>query len=182
MPATFNRCVIAALLIGSSGVVQAQTQGTLGETSSGTVTIQASVPPRVQISKLTDIDLTGSDPSAEAVDAQNVCVWSNTATRGYRITAMGSGASNAFTLGHGTLPEIIPYTVEWAGTTGQTSGTALTTGQTLTGLTSSATLADCSSGPADSASLIVRIGAPDLQTMTATEIYNGTLTLLVAPE
>lgn len=181
MPATVKRCVIAALLIGSSGVAQASTQGAMGATSQGSVTINASVPPRVRISKLTDIDLTGSDPSVDAVNAQNVCVWSNTATRGYRLTATGSGAGSAFTLASGALP-VVPYSVEWANTSGQTSGSALLTTVALTGQTSSATRADCSSGPADSASLIVRIGAPDLQAMPASTSYSGTLTLLVAPE
>lgn len=181
MPATVKRCVIAALLIGSSGVAQASTQGLMGADSQGSVTITASVPPRVRISKLTDINLTGSDPSVDAVNAQNVCVWSNTATRGYQIKATGSGSAQAFTLSSGSLPEV-PYTVEWNSTTGQASGTALTTNVVLPSLVSAATRADCSSGPADSASLIVRIGAPDLQTMPASTNYTGTLTLLVAPE
>ena len=181
MPATVKRCVIAVLLIGSSGVAQASTQGTTGATSTGSVTINASVPPRVRISKLTDVNLTNSDPSADAVNAQNVCVWSNTATRGYRVTATGSGSSNAFALVSGTLPEV-PYSVEWAGTSGLSAGSALSTTVPLTGLTSSATRADCSSGPADSASLIVRIGAPELQSMPASTSYSGTLTLVVAPE
>jgi hypothetical protein len=153
----------------------------MGATSQGSVTINASVPPRVRISKLTDIDLTNYDPSVEAVNAQNVCVWSNTATRGYRLTATGSGAASAFTLASGVLP-VVPYSVEWANTSGQTTGSALLTTVALTGQTSSATSANCSSGPADSASLIVRIGAPDLQAMPASTSYSGTLTLLVAPE
>ena len=65
---------------------------------------------------------------------------------------------------------------------GQTSGTALTSGSALTGLTSAATNSNCASGPSASASLIVKIGAASLQTMNASTSYTGTLTLLVAPE
>jgi hypothetical protein len=181
MPATVTRCVIAALLIGSSGVAQASTQGSIGATSTGSVTINASVPPRVRISKLTDVNFTNTDPSVDAVNAQNVCVWSNTATKGYRVTATGSGASSAFTLASGALP-VVPYSVEWAASTGQTSGMALATNTPLTGQASTATRSDCSAGPAESASLIVRIGAAALQAMPASTAYSGTLTLLVAPE
>lgn len=168
-----------AALAGSTAA-NAATQGSLGATSTGTVSISASVPNRVRISGLSDVAFTNVDPSVNASNAQNVCVWSNTSTRGYRITASGSGAANAFTLANAALT--VPYTVEWAATTGQTSGTALATGTALTGLTSLATNSNCASGPASSASLVVRIASTDLQTMNAATSYTGTLTLLVAPE
>ncbi len=181
MTATIKSGVVALLLLGSVESAQASTQGSFGATSTGSVSINASVPARVRISGLTDVDLTNSDPSVDAQVAQNVCVFSNTATRGYRVTATGSGAANAFTLASGVLP-VVPYTVQWAGTSGQVTGTALATGTPLTGLTSSATNSNCASGPASSASLIVKIVAPDLQVMPATTNFNGTLTLVVAPE
>ena len=158
----------------------ASTQGSFGATSTGSLTINASVPGRVRISGLNDVAFSNVDPSVNATDAQNVCVWSNTSTQGYRLTATGSGASNAFTLANAALT--VPYTVEWSGSSGQTSGTALTAGSALTGLTSSATNSNCASGPSASASLIVKIGASSLQTMNASTSYTGTLTLLVAPE
>jgi len=159
----------------------ASTQGSFGATSSGSVTINASVPGRVRISGLSDVTFSSVDPSVTASNAQNVCVWSNTSTRGYTITATGSGAANAFTLANGVLP-VVPYTVQWASSSGQTSGTSLTAGTTLTGQTSTATNQDCSSGPAASASLVVSIGSSTLQSMSAGVTYNGTLTLVVAPE
>lgn len=159
----------------------ASTQGSFGSTSTGTVTINASVPGRVRISGLSDVTFTNADPSVDASNAQNVCVWSNTSTRGYTITATGSGAGNAFTLASGALPAV-PYSVEWAPSSGQTAGTVLAAGSTLTGQTSTATNSDCSAGPAASASLVVSIGSSTLQTMNAGVTYNGTLTLVVAPE
>lgn len=172
---------LGALLLCSAGAAQASTQGSFGATSTGSVTINASVPSRVRISGLSDIDLTNANPAADASVAQNVCVWSNTATRGYRVTATGSGAANAFTLANGALP-VVPYSVEWSGSTGQTTGTALTTGSALVAQTSTATVSDCSSGPASTASLIVKIGSPQLQAMPAATTFTGTLTLVVAPE
>ena len=159
----------------------ASTQGSFGATSTGSVTINASVPGRVRIGGLSDVTFLNADPSANASNAQNVCVWSNTSTRGYTITATGSGSANAFTLASGALPAV-PYSVEWASSSGQTSGTSLTAGSTLSGQTSTATNSDCSAGPSASASLIVSIGSSTLQSMTAGVTYNGTLTLVVAPE
>jgi len=181
MTLTIKNGMIALLLLGSVDAAHASTQGSFGSTSTGSVNINASVPARVRISGLTDVDLTNSDPSVNALVAQNICVYSNTATRGYRVTATGSGAASAFTLASGALP-VVPYAVEWAATSGQTIGTALVTGAALTGQTSSATNSNCASGPASSASLIVKIGAPDLQAMPASTNFSGTLTLVVAPE
>jgi hypothetical protein len=126
------------------------------------------------------VSFTNQDPSSAALSAQNVCVWSNTSTKGYNVTATGSGAGNAFTLANGG--QSVGYNIEWANSSGQASGTALTSGAALTGLTSTATAAGCSSGPATTASLIVKIPSANLQTMQAALSYTGTLTLVVAPE
>ena len=169
---------LAALL--AQGAAQAATQGSLGTTSTGSVSIGASVPSRVQLSGLSDISFANQDPATNASSAQNVCVWSNTGTKGYNVTASGSGASNAFTLSGGA--QTVAYTVEWAGSSGQSSGTALASGSALTGLTSAATNATCASGATSSASLIVKIPSSNLQGMQAATNYTGTLTLVVAPE
>ena len=178
------RIAAVASLLASMAVAEpalASTQGSFGSTSTGSVTINASVPGRVRISGLSDVTFSNVDPSSPATNAQNVCVWSNTSTRGYTITATGSGSANAFTLSSGALPPV-PYTVEWAPSSGQTSGTGLTAGSVLSGQTSSATNSDCSAGPSASASLVVSMNSSTLQGMTAGVTYNGTLTLVVAPE
>lgn len=169
----------AALLVAEPAF--ASTQGSFGATSTGSLNINASVPGRVRISGLSDVSFANADPSANASDAQNVCVWSNTSTRGYNITATGSGSGGAFTLASGALP-VVPYTVEWAGSSGQTSGTSLAATTALAGQTSTAINSDCSAGPSASASLIVSIGSSTLQGMSAGVAYSGTLTLVVAPE
>jgi hypothetical protein len=155
-------------------------QGTLGATSTGSILITASVPNQARITGLTDVTFANQDPNTAASGAQNVCVWSNTATRAYTIKATGSGASNAFTLTNGT--DTAAYTVEWAASSGQTSGTALTSGTASSSLTSAATQQICSSGPSASASLIVKMSTAVLGGMTAGGDYTGTLTLLVTPQ
>ena len=182
------RIVSSLALLGSVAVASfcaasadAATQGSLGATSTGTVTITATVPNRAQITGLSDISFTNADPTTTATSAQSNCVWSNTATKGYSITASGSGTAGAFTLTSGALAPV-PYSVQWAATSGQTSGSALATGTALTGLTSTATRPTCNAGPATSSSLVVSIAATDLQDMVASASYTGTLTLLVTPQ
>lgn len=163
-----------------SGQASAATQGALGATSTGSVTITASVPSRARITGLSDVDFSNQNPGSAASDAQDVCVWSNTATKAYTVVATGSGAANAFTLTNGS--NTVAYSVEWASSTGQTGGTALATGTASASLTSTATHQTCTSGPAASASLIVGIATNDLGTMDAGSNYTGTLTLLVTPQ
>lgn len=170
---------IATLLL--AGTASASTQGSLGTSSTGSISIQASVPGRVRISGLDDVNFLNVDPAAGVSNAQDVCVWSNTSTRGYNITALGNGTGNAFTLASGALPTV-PYSVRWNASAGQASGTLLGVNTQLIGQVSTATNSGCTSGPAGSASLIVSIDAAALDSMTANETYTGTLTLVVAPE
>lgn len=175
-------CVFAAAAVPMffGGPAFAATQGSLGASSQGTVAISASVPSRVRITGLADVAFTNQDPGTAASSAQDVCVWSNTATKGYTVTATGSGASNAFTLANGA--NTVAYSVQWNEAAGQTSGTALATGAAAGGMNSNATNHSCASGPSDSASLVVGIASADLSTMQAGLNYTGTLTLVVAPE
>lgn len=177
----YRQALLAGLacLAVSPGVAQAATNGSLGSTSTGTVSISATVPNNVQISKLTDITIAPTDLTAAVTSAQNVCVWSNTSTKGYTIKASGSGGSSAFTLANSALT--VPYSVEWSATSGQTSGTSLTAATASSTLVSTATNPTCSAGAATTASLIVKMTASDLQTMVGSASYTGTLTLLVSP-
>ena len=166
-----------ALVIPSPSL--AATQGSIGSTSTGSVAISTTVPGRVQISGLTDIAFGTVDPTVAASSAEDVCVWSNTVGKAYQVTASGSGAASAFTLTDGT--NTLAYDVEWADTSGQSSGTALATGAALASQVSTATNPSCSAGPAATASLIVKLSAANLQSAVA-GAYTGTLTLVVAPQ
>lgn len=173
-------CLAAMVVtIGSvTSAAHAATDGSLGATSTGSVAINASVPSRARISGLSDIDFTNSDPTSAPSDAQDVCVWSNTSGGSYTITASGDPA-DGFVLKSGI--ESVAYSVEWADVSGQTSGTALSSGTQSATFASTATHHSCTTGPAASASLIVSMTSADLQTMAAGSTYTGTLTLLVSP-
>lgn len=170
--------LLGAALIGSAA--EAATQGSVGATSTASINISLSVAGRVQITGLSDVAFADVKPDVAATAAQNVCVWSNTATRGYSVTASGSGAGNAFELAGPS--HAAPYTVAWSAASGQTSGTSLRAGATLSGLTSSATSPDCSTGGAASTSLIVSVDPATLQAAVPHSTYNGSLSLLVSPE
>jgi len=173
--------VAMLLATAAAGTAHAATQGNLGTTSTGSVSINATVAGRVQISGLRDVTFTDVDAGVAQLDAQDVCVWSNTAGRKYKITASGSGESGAFTLASGVLTPV-NYTVEWNPLFGKLTGAALANGTALAGQTSAATAPTCASGPAKSASLIVKMDTTNLQNMQAGAPYSGTLTLVVAPE
>lgn len=174
--------LLVSVALGAAGVAtpaNAATDGALGATSTGSVDITASVPNRARISNLADIDFSNQDPASAASDAQNICVWSNTATKAYTITATGDGASSAFTLTDGTAT--VPYSVEWNDASGATTGTPLAAGTASASFTSTASKHSCASGPAATASLVVGMSSEDLSTMSAGVDYTGTLTLLVTP-
>lgn len=136
----------------------------------------------VRITKLTDVSFVSLDPFVQASRSQSICVFSNTATSGYNVTAQGSGAGSAFTLSGGAGVPVLPYSVQWSAQSGQTVGTTLSPNVPLTSLTSTATQQACTNGPATTASLIVVLSPGDLQSASAGINYTGALTLVVAPE
>lgn len=136
----------------------------------------------VRITGLSDVSLLSLNPMANASSAQNICVYSNSATKGYGVTGTGSGTGSAFTLSAGGSVPVLPYSVQWSASSGQTSGTTLTHSVPLTGLTTTATTQQCTGGPATTASLIVLLATSDLQTASQGLTYTGVLTLVVAAE
>lgn len=184
-PIVAGRLLTRVLLLGAASTLvatpaMAATQGTLGATSTGTVAISVTVPSRVQITGLTDITFNNVEPNVQASASQSNCVWSNTATKGYTITATGDGTGGAFTLKSGSLTPIA-YGVQWNQSSGQSSGTALTAATASSGFVSTATLPACVSAPSATSSLVVTIAPAQLENMASQTAYTGTLTLLVSP-
>ena len=169
---------VAAVLATSALPAFAVTQGTLGSTSSGSLSITVTVPSLARITKLADIALgTWTGTGAMNGSDNSICVWSSTG--GYSITATGSGAANAFTLA-GTGGNTVAYNVQWAQTGGASSGSAVTAGTALTGQNTNATSTDCSTGVASTAGVFVTIPEANIAGKPA-GAYSGSLTLLVTP-
>lgn len=173
-------CALALAAIAAGGSAHAATQGSLGGTSTGSISITASIGAKAQISGLSDLTFASLDAVSNASLSQNACVWSNTATKNYTIRATGSGASNAFTIKDASN-NTIPYSVAWAATSGASSGTTLAAGTASASVASSATSPTCG-GSGSTSTLFVSVGAVDQQTMIAGNSYTGTLTLLVTPQ
>jgi hypothetical protein len=135
----------------------------------------------VQIGSLTDMSFgTVASVTANQTMSQTLCVF--TSTGNYTVRATGSGPSNAFTLGNlANSAAQMPYTVQWASSGSQTSGTPLTAGQG-TRFTPNPLNLLCSFGSllAGAASLVVTLPAASLSAAQSGN-YTGTLTLLISP-
>lgn len=135
---------------------------------------------KVRITNISDVAFgTVANLSADAVQSQSLCLYSDTATNGYNVRATGSGAGGAFTLNSGS--NALPFEVQWNSAPGQSSGTQLSANVALSGQVSTATQQTCNTGPASSASLIVVLRSAALSSAPAGS-YSGSLTLLIGPE
>lgn len=134
----------------------------------------------VKITGLTDLAFGSlTDTVGDSKLTENICAFSSSATKGYRVTASGSGSANAFTIA--STGSTLAYEVEWNSTSGQSTGTNLTTNVPLTGLISTATQQQCNNGPATTASLIVLFRGTSVAA-AAGGSYTGTLTLVLGVE
>ena len=135
---------------------------------------------KVRITDLTDVAFGSlANLSSDAVRSQSVCLYADTNTNGYTITATGTGPSGTFELTSGLAA--MAYEVQWSSSAGQSSGAQLTPNLPLTGQVSLASHQTCNNGPAASASLVVLLRSSALSSARA-GTYNGTLTLIVGPE
>lgn len=171
--------ILFSLLI-QAGTAQAATQGEIGAHSIGSIGIVVSVANRTQITGLRDLSLISVDPGTPASRSESLCIWSNTPTRAYSVTASGSGPADSFAVANGAATT--PYSVAWANSGDQSSGTLLTSGIAYAGQNTSAEQPACISGPASTASLILSFASADLQAMQPEVSYTGSLNLLVTPQ
>ena len=135
---------------------------------------------KVRITSLSDVAFgTIANLSVDGIRSQDLCLFADTATNGYNITATGTGPGGAFQLSAGLGS--MAYEVQWSSTSGQSVGTQLSPNVPLTGQASAATHQLCANGPATSASLIIVLRASALSSASA-GTYSGNLTLVVGAE
>ena len=149
----------------------------LSPARAASIPISLTIPPFVQISGLSDVIFASVSLSADATRAQNVCIYSNSVTRAYTVTATGSGSGSSFRLS-GLGGATAPYSVSWSGTSGSSGGSALSAGSPSGVFSNAGTTPACAGGT--SSTLTVHIRASDLQAMTGGVSYTGALTLLIA--
>ncbi|MEN8820197.1 MAG: hypothetical protein ABF271_03720 [Abyssibacter sp.] len=158
----------------------AASQGTPGDTSSGTTTVTASVPPLIRIFNLADINLgtynpSDNDNSNEGLSGStDVCVLMNNSTT-YNVIVSSDTA--AFQLDSASASDSIAFTAEF-------NGSPLTYNTALAGNTpdsaSSLAVSNCDSGDADE--FVITIDETVLEDALAANDYTATLTLLVAED
>lgn len=146
----------------------AATDGTLGSTSTGTITITANIDQLVRISRLDDLDMGSLSPTNLSA-TENFCVYSNSSPN-YQITATGSGTGGAFAVSDGSLE--LPYLLT-------INGNSAASGSPLSGAGANQFSTVC--GATDNATLTVLFNSTEIAAAN-TGTYNGVLTLTVAPE
>lgn len=135
---------------------------------------------KVRITNLGDVAFGAiGNLGTDAVRSQSVCLYADTNTNSYNITATGTGPAGAFELSSGVAS--MPYEVQWSSASGQSTGSQLAPNVPLAGQLSSGTQQTCSNGPATTASLILVLRSAALSSAAA-GTYSGTLTLVVGAE
>lgn len=133
---------------------------------------------KVQISGVENVDFgLVSSLGADRTQSIDLCVFAVSGR--YGVTAFGNGPSGSFAMS--SMTSTLPYQVEWAATAGQSSGQILTANAILSSQMTAAEKKDCSRGPSNTASLIVRLRGVDLGTAKAGD-YSGALTVVIAGE
>jgi hypothetical protein len=166
-------CVV--ILIGAT----ATTAVAQGDPNVAGVSVDLEVAQLYRISGIQDVTFSTFSGSGDLTATRSVCVWTNSASGSYRVTAHGDGADQAFTVAkQGDPSKVIPYTVAWItvdGTIGLTKqqGSANRTGANTVS-------ASCASGPAAPASFEITVD--DAQILSRPSgTYVGILTLSISP-
>ncbi len=186
-----NLFKIASLLaLGVASTAFAATQdGAVGTTESiGTADITLTIPKLIRITGMDPVQFGNYSAGGDTMSVTDeVCVYGNfDPTDTYRVTAHGSGTSNAFTLtreGSGTA-HALPYHVYYNSTVGAAVGTEFSSPTTpitaQSGFTNTYYESDACAGH-ETAQYTVEIMKADILAAKY-GTYNGTLTLIVEPE
>jgi hypothetical protein len=143
------------------------------------MSISIFIAPRILISSIQDLtppDFTGS---GDRVDNDDICVYTNSQSGAYRITATGDGSGGAFAVRDPQTGNL-PYSLYWNDTSGTTGGVALQPGVALVNQTGADTSSQTCSGSGNSNIRVVFQAATLLANQPGT--YSGNVALLVEPE
>ena len=169
--------------------VNAASQGNLGTTSNGTMTLIYVQGIRARISGFVDMPLGTWNNSGPLTDNTDICVGrtgvSRTGTGVYRIEARGNGTSGnpaAFTLSNGASE--IFYNVFFNDTIGTAGRVPLTAGVQLTGQTGAGRELTLNSltGQCNNENANISIEVPEVELQGAIGVYTGTLTVMLIPD
>lgn len=170
----------------SFSIAQAVTQGTEGNTSTGTVDLNVSIGRVVRIAGLRDFNFgVWNTGDGTLSDNDNVCIGKNDFFGPYAIRASGDGDfldPSAFTLSNGV--EQIRYNVFWNDVNGVIGNQPLSPGLILRGQTGTSAFVfflNAIGFCINNANLQIDIPQTELDAASGGS-YTGTLTLLVIPD
>lgn len=176
----FLALTAASLLLATNCL--AESQGLVGETSTGEADISIEIPKLVKITGMADLDFGKYNGDGAESDDQPVCIYSNMEAddNSYMVTATGTGASNSFAIqrqGEGVAAHDIVYTVDFNDQSSP-GGETLDAGVAETGQTGWSNDPSCGTANANyqvTFSQTALLAAPPGN-------YTGTLTLVIEPE
>lgn len=160
--------VATLVLFALAEPVSAASQGALGTSSRGSVTITVSVRAPARIAGLGDFRIDGSS------SAQNICF--RGAAHRYTLAAQGSGPGGALSLSNGE--DEIPYRVEWLSQAG--ADRVALAHDAAVGIEAVADAASCGSAPG-AGQLRIVLASDDPARLNGAP-YAGALLLTLAPE
>lgn len=175
-----NRIVHLLVVLGFAWVqsTTAATDGRPGSSSQGSLQISLYVPPQIQLSGLKDVALT-TNAAQPAQALTQFCVYSRTGQ--YQLAAYGSGSNSSFSLAYQNAGDYTP-TRSYALSVDDGSGARqIESGVVITGLVGADSKSlECSNTGPNAQLRISSASASDQRQHAG--VYQGTLTLTVAPE
>ena len=161
-------------------MANAATDGTLGPTSNESLNITITIPARVQISKLRDLQPPTFTGSGTRSDGADLCIYTNSTAGRYRVTALGSGSGGAFKIKNQTTLEELDYALNWNDQNGASGGAPISSGTPLTNQTGADTNSTTCSGGTNS-NLQVTFSEQNLLAAKS-GTYSGSVSIMVEPD
>lgn len=152
--------------------------GSLGDSSTGSSTVSATVNSLVKISGVSDFDFGSYSGSGNFSLSQNLCVWTNVSAATYKVKVRGSGESYAFTVVN-AQSATIPFAVKWNNASGTSGNFSLTADQLTDSLANANTNSQSCGGSANANLQIIFTQNDLLSSRPGT--YTGVLTVILSP-
>lgn len=170
-----------ALLLLPYNYALSASDGSLGDTSTGNIGVNLNLPPLFRISGISDLDFGKYSGHGDISLDDDVCVWTNTASGNYRVTAKGQGTNYAFVVvKQGDATQTIPYSVRWNNTSGVQGNIELTANVISADKTGANHVSTtCASGSAVTANFQITFTQSSLLAVRA-GTYTGVLTLVIS--
>lgn len=184
-PMSQRRIASASLwLIASSTLLyasqaQAARQGSLGSTSSGTISISVSVAAQARVSGARDMEFADDDSEGVQIRSRDLCMSSYSLARSFRVAAIGSGPEGALELSSGS--DTLAYSARWLLPGNPNPRSLPATDGPGGNIDASPSPLECRSGTG-LARLTVALDDPRPSSDETRAPYTGTLTLLLSPE